>query len=378
MLFFDDLSPIDIQDKKICIRADLNVPLENGAILNDRRIIAMIPTLKRAVASRARVIVLSHLGRPQEGLYEERYSLLPIAQCLSQHLNQVVHLQKEWLSGVSVEPAQIVLCENTRFQSGEKSNDPALATRIAALADIFVMDAFGVAHRSHASTVGAIEKAPLAVAGPLLCAELAAVQKVIQGVHRPFVAVMGGAKIADKLPLLNYLLDRVDVLILGGGLANTFMVAEGRAIHDSLFEVDQVPVAKALLAKAQERGIQVLLPEDFVMDHQKIFDIGQKSARRFAEVLMNAATIVWNGPMGVFEDPRFVLGTEQVARAIAASQGFSIAGGGETLAAIDRYQLADHFSHISTGGGAFLACLSGQPLAAVEALNARIEQRAVH
>lgn len=373
MLFLDDFESIDIQHKKICVRVDLNVPMEKGIILNDRRIIAVLPTLKRLLVSSARVILLSHLGRPTAGLYEDRYSLWPVAQCLSEHLNQVVSLENDWIHGVSVEPGQIVLCENTRFQPGEKSNDPVLATHIGALADIFVMDAFGVAHRSHASTVGAIEKAPMAVAGPLLMAELAALQKVFDGAQRPLVAVMGGAKIADKLLLLNALLNRVDVLILGGGLANTFMVAKGSAIYDSLFESDQVSAAKVILARAQERGIKILLPEDFVMDHQKILDIGQKSAKCFAEVLGSAATIVWNGPMGVFEDPRFAAGTEYVARAIAASKGFSIVGGGETLAAIDRYQLAEHFSHISTGGGAFLACLSDQPLAAVRALNARTE-----
>lgn len=366
------LDDCDIHQKIMTLRVDLNVPLEDGVILNDRRIQAILPTLRYALSKNAGIILLSHLGRPEAGSADARYSLAPVADYLAQALQQPVPLIQDWLEGVQVAPGSIVLCENVRFQKGEMQNDPLLAKRIAALSERFVMDAFAVSHRTEASTVGAIHYAPVAVAGPLLMAELQALEKVFKKPVKPVVAIMGGAKISDKLAILENLFNKVDVLIVGGAMANTFLAAMGSDVGQSLYEPDQCTTALALLKKAKDCGVNLMLPEDFVIENEKILDIGPATCQAIDRVISSAGTILWNGPMGLFERAAFAKGTEFVARAVAGAPGFSVAGGGETLAAIDRYQqLGDHFDHLSTGGGAFLAYLSGEPLAAVMALEAK-------
>ncbi len=361
----------DIHQQTITMRVDLNVPLENGTILNDRRIQAILPTLRYALSKNAGIILLSHLGRPEAGSADPRYSLAPVADYLAQALQQPVPLIQDWLGGVQVAPGAVVLCENVRFEKGEMQNDPDLARRIAALSDIFVMDAFAVAHRAQASTVGAIHDAPVALAGPLLMGELQALDKVFNYPARPVVAIMGGAKISDKLAILKNLINKVNVLMVGGAMANTFLAAMGSDVGQSLYEPDQCATALALLQKAKDCGVNLLLPEDVVIESGKILDIGLQTRRAIKRVIGKAGTIIWNGPMGLFECPPFRRGTESVAQSIAASKAFSVAGGGETLAAIDQASLSDQFDHLSTGGGAFLAYLSGEPLAAVVALEAK-------
>ncbi len=407
MLTLDDC---DIDQKTITLRVDLNVPLEEGVILNDRRIQAILPTLRYALSKNAGVILLSHLGRPEAGSVDPRYSLAPVADYLAQALKQPVPLIQDWLvprqisfsechsgayipvfddlpslestplanirknlsdrvlEGVKVAPGSVVLCENVRFEKGELQNDPLLAKRIAALSDIFVMDAFAVAHRAQASTVGAIQYAKTALAGPLLMAEIRALEKVFKQPARPVVAIMGGAKISDKLAILENLLNKVDMLIVGGAMANTFLAAMGSDVGQSLYEPDQRATALALLEKAKDLGVKLMLPEDFVVENQKILDVGPITCTAIDDIVSKAGTIVWNGPMGLFERPPFNRGTESIAQSIAASKAFSVAGGGETLAAIDQAHVGDQFDHLSTGGAAFLAYLSGEPLAALTAL----------
>jgi phosphoglycerate kinase len=365
------LDDYTIHQKTITLRVDLNVPLENGTILNDRRIQAILPTLRYALSKKAGIILLSHLGRPDAGSAisaDRRYSLAPIAAYLSRCLQQSVPLVQDWVSGVQVGPGSVVLCENVRFQKGEMQNDPYLAKRIAALSDIFVMDAFAVAHRAQASTVGAIHDAPVALAGPLLMGELQALDKVFKYPARPVVAIMGGAKISEKLAILQNLINKVNILIIGGAMANTFLAALGRDVGQSLYEPDQCASALVLLEKAKDCGVNLLLPEDVVTEDGKILDIGLRTCKAIKRVIGKAGTIIWNGPMGLFERPPFKRGTLSVAQSIAAAKGFSVAGGGETLAAIDQADLGHRFDHLSTGGGAFLAYLSGKPLAAVVAL----------
>ncbi len=362
------LDSIDLDQKTITLRVDLNVPLENGIILNDRRLQAILPTVRYALSKNASIILLSHWGRPQEGTIDPLYSLAPIADYLAQVLQQPVPLIQNWLSGVQLAPGSVVLCENVRFQKGEMQNDPVLSKHIAALSDIFVMDAFAVAHRVQASTVGAIHYAHTAVAGPLFMAEVRALEKVFKNPKSPVVAIMGGAKISDKLAILEHLLNKVAVLIVGGAMANTFLAAMGRDVGASLYEPDHCVTALRVVQAAKDRGVKLMLPMDTVVEHGKIVDIGPVTCQAIDQVVSSAGTILWNGPMGFFEREPFAKGTAFVAQSIAKASGFSVAGGGETLAAIDQSQVGDQFDHLSTGGGAFLAYLSGKPLVAMTVL----------
>lgn len=378
---------IDIKNKRLLIREDLNVPMKNGQITNDKRLHAVLPTVQQALIQGAAVILMSHLGRPKEGQPDEQYSLAPVAKRLSELLKQSVRFEKDWLEGLDIQPGEVVLVENVRFLKGEKANDSALAEKMAAQCDIFVMDAFATAHRAHASTTGVAKAAKKAYAGPLLLAELEALSKALEKPKKPVVAIVGGAKVSTKLPVLRSLLEKVDVLIVGGGIANTFLLASGYKVGKSLVEDDQLVVAKALLALAEKRGVALPLPTDVrvakafseqasatvklladVSDDDMILDVGPKTADSYASLLQQAGTILWNGPVGVFEFPAFAQGTESLAKAIANSKAFSLAGGGDTLAAIDQFGVADKISYISTGGGAFLEFVEGKTLPGVEAL----------
>ena len=381
---------LDLRGKRVMIREDLNVPVKDGKVTSDARIRATLPTLKRALDQGARVMVLSHLGRPEEGVWSEAVSLAPVAAHLSELLGQRVPLIKNWLDGVDVAPGQAVLCENVRINKGEKTDDEKLARRMAALCDVFVMDAFGTAHRAEASTHGVARFAPVACAGPLLTGELDALAKALLHPKRPLVAVVGGSKVSTKLTVLESLLDKVDKLIVGGGIANTFLAASGLPVGKSLYEKDMLDTARKLLAKAKARGAEIPLPEDVVVATEfsstaaatirkaadvrcddLILDIGPLAAQRCAQILKSAGTIVWNGPVGVFEFDQFADGTRIIARAIAASGAFSLAGGGDTLAAIEKYAVETDISYVSTGGGAFLEFVEGKTLPAVAALEAR-------
>jgi phosphoglycerate kinase len=375
------LEHLDIQNKRVVIREDFNVPMKDGHIANDARIVAALPTIEYALSQGAAVILISHLGRPQEGVYDEAYTLAPIAERLSHYLKRPVTLVKDWHHGFAINPGQIALCENVRFSLGENSNDAILSQQLANLGDVYVMDAFACAHRAQASTYGALTKAKTACAGPLLCAEVAALDRALLTIERPFLAIVGGAKVSTKLTVLEALLAKVDHLIVGGGIANTFLAAEGHAVGASLYEPDLVPLAKKLLspkillpidvvvatelsaaAKAVTKNLAEISPDD------KILDIGPKTIALYQSYIAKAHTLVWNGPVGVFEYPAFAAGTQSLAESIAASSGFSLAGGGETLAAIDNYHLNDKISYISTGGGAFLEYLEGKSLPAIELL----------
>jgi len=381
----------DLAAKRVLIREDLNVPIKDGVVTSDARIRAALPTIKAGVDAGARVMLMSHLGRPKEGQFESGYSLAPVAEYLGALLNQRVRLAPDWLDGVDVEAGEVVLCENVRFNVGEKADDEALAQKMAALCDVFVMDAFGTAHRAQASTHGVAHYAPLACAGPLLAAELDALGKALENPARPVAAIVGGAKVSTKLTVLWSLSKVVDQLIPGGGIANTFIAAAGYPVGNSLFETDLVDQAKALIDKAAARGGEIPVPTDVVVgkafsadtpaiikpvadvaDDDMIFDIGPETAARFARMMHEAGTIVWNGPIGVFEFDQFGEGTRILGEAIATSGAFSIAGGGDTLAAVDKYNIAERISYISTGGGAFLEFLEGKTLPAV----AMLEQRA--
>ncbi|MEL7373219.1 MAG: phosphoglycerate kinase, partial [Pseudomonadota bacterium] len=367
---------------RVLVREDLNVPLDNGRITSDTRIRAAVPTLELALGRGAGVIVMSHLGRPKEGVYDPAASLAPVAARLSELLGRPVPLVKDWLDGVDVAPGDIVLVENVRFNVGEKAGDAALSKRMAALADVFVMDAFGTAHRAQASTSGVAEFAPVACAGPLLARELDALGRAMQEPARPFVAIIGGSKVSTKLSVLEALSDKVDQLIVGGGIANTCLAAAGLPIGKSLAEHDMLDTARRLMdstqiplptdvtvgsafsADAEARVVAV----DAVGDEDMILDIGPETAARYAEIIAGAGTVIWNGPAGVFEFDQFGAGTAAMARAIAESPAFSVAGGGDTLAAIEKYAVADGISYISTGGGAFLEFVEGKTLPAVAAL----------
>jgi len=388
----NSLAQLNLNQKRVLIRVDLNVPMQNGKITNDARLKAIIPTLKFALKAHARIMLLSHLGRPEEGVYTEALSLKPIAERLSILMNQPVRFVKDWLQGVTVEPGEIVLCENVRFNKGEKANDLTLAKQMAALCDIFVMDAFATAHRIEASTVGVAQYAPIATAGSLLLAELTALQKALRNPKHPVVAVVGGAKVSDKCLLLGSLLDKVDTLVVGGGLANTFIAAQGYSVGGSLLEPTFIAEALALLARAKSKGVQLIVPidaivaktisetaksrisnlTDIAMD-EKILDVGPKTSQLIDAIIQQAATIVWNGPLGVFEMSPFEIGTKRLANAIAnaPASAFSLAGGGETLAAIEKYGVSEKISYISTGGGAFLEYLEGKTLPAVAMLETR-------
>lgn len=379
------MSNLDLAGKRVLIREDLNVPLKAGQVSSDARIRAALPTLRQALAAGAKVLIMSHLGRPEEGVFAEEFSLAPVAERLSELLGQPVSLLRDWQQGVTLGNGEIALLENVRFNPGEKKDDETLSRAYAALCDVFVMDAFGTAHRAQASTHGVARFAPVACAGPLLAAELDALDKALANPARPLVAIVGGSKVSTKLTVLETLADKVDQLVVGGGIANTFLAASGKPVGKSLCEHDLIPAAQALMAKTH-----IPLPEDVVTgkefaesaaaetkpaaavaDDDMIFDIGPQAAAAIGDILAQAGTILWNGPVGVFEFDQFAGGTEALAHAIAASSAFSLAGGGDTLAAIDKFGIADRVSYISTGGGAFLEYVEGKTLPAVAMLQQR-------
>ncbi|EKT4448341.1 TPA: phosphoglycerate kinase [Stenotrophomonas maltophilia] len=384
------MTDLDLSGKRVLIRQDLNVPIENGRITSEQRITASLPTLKRALEQGAAVMVTSHLGRPKEGAWSEADSLAPVAQRLSELLGREVPLVRDWVDGVEVQPGQLVLLENCRMNVGEGKDDEALSKKYAALCDVFVMDAFGTAHRAQASTHGVIRFAPVAAGGPLLMAELDALAQALDAPAKPLLAIVAGSKVSTKLELLANLVGKVDQLIVGGGIANTFIAAAGYNVGKSLYEPDLLDTAKKIVADAKARGADIPLPVDVVTAKQfmpdavaevkavdavaeddLILDIGPQTAAQYAQLIEKAGTVVWNGPVGVFEFEAFSKGTEALARAIASSKAFSIAGGGDTLAAVDKFDIAQQVSYISTGGGAFLEFLEGKTLPAVAALDAR-------
>ncbi|WJI16959.1 phosphoglycerate kinase [Pseudoxanthomonas winnipegensis] len=384
------MSDLDLSGKRVLIRQDLNVPIENGQITSEQRITASVPTLKAALEQGAAVMVTSHLGRPKEGTWSEEDSLAPVAERLTALLGTKVELVRDWVDGVDVKPGQIVLLENCRMNVGEAKDDETLSKKYAALCDVFVMDAFGTAHRAQASTHGVIKYAPVAAGGPLLMAELDALGKALDNPAKPLLAIVAGSKVSTKLELLSNLVGKVDQLIVGGGIANTFIAAAGYSVGKSLCEPDLIGTAQQIVADAKARGAEIPLPTDVVVAKQflpdapatvkrvdaveaddLILDIGPDTAQAYAALIAKAGTVVWNGPVGVFEFDAFGKGTETLARAIAASSAFSIAGGGDTLAAVDKYGIAKDVSYISTGGGAFLEFLEGKTLPAVAALEAR-------
>lgn len=379
-----------LSGQRVLIRTDLNVPITDGEITSDARIVATLPTCKQAMAAGARVILMSHLGRPVEGTFDPAASLAPVAQRLSQLLESPVRLARDWLDGVKVDAGEVLLCENVRFNVGEKANDTALAKRMAGLCDVFVMDAFGSAHRAQASTHGVARFAPVACAGPLLERELTALTRSLDQPARPLCAIVGGAKVSTKLMVLESLIEIVDQLIPGGGIANTFIAAAGYPVGRSLHEPEQLGAADALLNKAASAGKEIPLPVDVVVatelaedattricsvedvhDEDMILDIGPQSIQVFSDTIRAAKTIVWNGPVGVFEVEAFAYGTREIALAIAEAKAFSIAGGGDTLAAVEKYNIASQVSYVSTGGGAFLEFLEGKTLPAVAMLESR-------
>lgn len=384
------MQDVDLAGRRVLIREDLNVPVKDGVVTSDARIRAALPTIEHALTAGARVLVMSHLGRPEEGHPSEELSLAPVAVRLGELLGRPVPLVKDWLSGVDVASGDIVLLENVRFNKGEKKDSEELAKRMAALCDVYVMDAFGTAHRAEASTHAVGRFAPIACAGPLLVGELEALDAALHAPRRPLVAIVGGSKVSTKLTVLESLLEKVDELIVGGGIANTFLLAQGHPIGKSLAEPDMVDVAKRLLAQCAERGVALPLPTDVVVAKafsaqaeadvkaiadvaadDLILDVGPDTAERFAARIASAGTVLWNGPVGVFEFDQFGQGTRVLAGAIAASPAFSLAGGGDTLAAIEKYGVGAQISYISTGGGAFLEFVEGKPLPAVVMLEKR-------
>jgi len=391
-----EMTGLDLAGKRVLIRQDLNVPVSNGVVSSDQRIKASLPTIRHCIDAGARLMIMSHLGRPEEGNPQTQYSLQPVADYLGEALGRDVPLVSNYLEQApAMDDGDVVLLENVRFNAGEKADDAGLAQQYAALCDIFVMDAFGTAHRAQASTHGVGRLAPLACAGPLLAAELDALGKALHQPASPVVAIVGGSKVSTKLTVLESLSTIVDQLIPGGGIANTFIAAAGFNVGKSLVEMDLIPEARRLMQQAQTQGRDIPIPVDVVCgkefsataeavvkpvaevdDDDMIFDIGPQTANRFGEILQQAATIVWNGPVGVFEFDQFGEGTRSLSQSIAASPAFSIAGGGDTLAAVDKYGIADQVSYISTGGGAFLEFLEGKQLPAVAMLEARYEDYA--
>ena len=385
------MTDLDLHGKRVLIRQDLNVPVKDGKVTSDKRIVASLPTIEHAMNAGAKVMVMSHLGRPTEGEYDEQFSMIPVGEHMAALLGHNVEMVKDWVNGVGeMRDGEVVLCENVRFNVGEKKNDDELSKKMAALCDIYVMDAFGTAHRAQASTHGVARYAPVACAGPLLAGELEALGKALDNPARPMVAIVGGSKVSTKLTVLESLSKVVDQLIPGGGIANTFIAASGYNVGKSLYEAALIPEAKRLMEAAKAKGGEIPVPTDVVVgkefsesaeavvkkveavaDDDMIFDIGPETAARFAEMLKSAGTIVWNGPVGVFEFDQFGEGTRSLGQAIAASDAFSIAGGGDTLAAVDKYGIADKVSYISTGGGAFLEFLEGKKLPAVAMLEER-------
>jgi phosphoglycerate kinase len=389
---FKRLTELDLAGKRVLIREDLNVPVKNGEVTSDTRIRASLATIRHCLDAGAKVIVMSHLGRPTEGEYAEEFSMKPVADRLSKLLGHPVKLVKDWLDGVEAAAGEVVLCENVRFNKGEKKDNEDLAKKMAALCDIYVMDAFGTSHRAEASTHGVGQQAPMACAGLLLAAELDALGKALKSPERPLLAIVGGSKVSGKLEVLESLSNLCDQLIVGGGIANTFIAAAGYPVGKSLYEADLIPEAKRLMEKAKVRGGEIPVPTDVVTakefsesatatikpvsevaEDDLILDIGPDTAARYAEIIKAAGTIVWNGPVGVFEIEQFSHGTQTVAKAVAESQGFSIAGGGDTLAAIEKYGIEEKVSYTSTGGGAFLEFLEGKKLPAVAMLESRAQ-----
>ncbi len=385
------MTDLDLRGKRVLIRADLNVPIQNGEVTSDTRIRASVPTIRQALDQGAAcVMVMSHLGRPKEGEYDERYSLAPVADRLAQLLGRPVRLVRDWIDGVDCRSGEVLVLENVRFLPGEKANDPELGKKMAALCDVFVMDAFGTAHRAQASTHAVARFAPQVCAGLLLARELEALSRALEDPRRPLLAIVGGSKVSTKLTVLETLTRKVDRLIVGGGIANTFIAAAGYPVGKSLYEPDLVPEAKRLMEQAEARGAEIPIPVDVVVaqefsetaeaavkpvdqvgEDDMILDIGPETAEQYADKILQAGTIVWNGPVGVFEIEQFSHGTRRIAEAIAASPAFSIAGGGDTLAAIEKFGVGDRISYQSTGGGAFLEFLEGKKLPAVEILEQR-------
>jgi phosphoglycerate kinase len=384
------MTDLDLAGKHVLIREDLNVPIQDGAVTSDARIRAALPTIRLALDRGAKVMLMSHLGRPKEGEFDPALSLEPVAARLSELLGRKVPLLRDWLDGVEVQRGEAVLCENVRFNKGEKKDAEDLARRMARLCDVYVMDAFGTAHRAEASTHGVARFAPIACAGPLLVNELVALEQAVENPARPLVAIVGGSKVSTKLTVLESLLAKVDRLIVGGGIANTFLAAVGHPIGKSLHEPDMIDTARGLIEQATARGVDIPMPTDVVVakelaanaeadvkdvsavaDDDMILDIGPDTAERFAAVVRSAGTVVWNGPVGVFEFDQFGEGTRTLARAIAQAGAFSLAGGGDTLAAIEKYGVEEGISYISTGGGAFLEFIEGKTLPAVAMLQQR-------
>ncbi|MBL4764947.1 MAG: phosphoglycerate kinase [Colwellia sp.] len=388
-----NMAELSLAGKRVLIREDLNVPVQEGKITSDARLQAALPTIKLALAAGAKVMVMSHLGRPTEGEYNAEYSLKPVADYLAAALNYPVRLVKDYLSGVEVATGELVIFENVRFNQGEKKNDDALAQQLAALCDIFVMDAFGTAHRAQASTHGVAKFAPTACAGPLLTGELNALGKALDNPARPLVAIVGGSKVSTKLTVLDSLSKIADTIIVGGGISNTFVAAAGHEVGKSLYEADLIPEAQRLCAETEvifaddvtvtrdgfndwkHDSATVIKSASEVDALDDIIDYGPETAKKVAEIIKSAGTILWNGPVGVFEMDAFAKGTEVISHAIADSAAFSIAGGGDTLAAVDKYGIKDKISYISTGGGAFLEFLEGKKLPAVEILEQRAKNK---
>ncbi len=381
------LGDVDVAGKRVMMRLDLNVPVEDGRVTSDTRIREALPGIRQALDAGAGVLLLSHLGRPEEGRFDESASLRPVADRLAELMGRKVRLERDWLNGVTIEPGDLVLGENVRFNKGEKANDDELSRQMAGLCDVFVMDAFGTAHRAQASTEGVIRFAPVACAGPLLDRELTVLGKALSHPKRPMLAIVGGAKVSTKLSVLDSLLDQVDELIVGGGIANTFIAAAGHKVGRSLIEGELVEEAQRLIRKAHGRGGSIPIPTDVVVakefsataqpmvrsieevgPDEMILDIGPLTAASYSDIIAGAATIIWNGPVGVFEFPGFAAGTRSVAEAVGRSSGFSIAGGGDTLAAIEMFGVSEEIDYVSTGGGAFLELVEGKTLPAVAAL----------
>ena len=383
---------VSLKHQRVLIREDLNVPLNNGQITSDVRIRAAIPTIQYAVDQQAAVIVMSHIGRPQPGQFDAALSMKPVADYLSGVLSCPVRYVRDWVDGVDVQPGEVVLCENVRFEVGEMENAEHLSRKMAALCDVFVMDAFATAHRAQASTAGVAKYAPVACAGPLLLSELEAIGQAMQTPERPLVAIVGGSKVSTKLTVLETLLDKVDVLIVGGGIANTFLVASGVNVGASLYEPDYLETAKNIMEKAKEQGVSIPLPLDVsvatsfspdaqatiksldeIDDNDQVLDVGPLTAATYEQQMRDAKTILWNGPVGVFEFPAFSGGTQALGKAIANSSAYSLAGGGDTLAALDQFNLQDQMSYISTGGGAFLEYIEGKVLPAIQSLKQQVK-----
>lgn len=392
---FLKMDMLDLKNKRLLIRADLNVAMQAGKITNDARLRAALPSIQLALKKGAAVILVSHLGRPKAGEVSSEFSLQPVRERLELLLGHSIRFEKNWIAGLKISPGEVVLCENVRFLPGEAENDPLLAQKMAMLCDIFIMDAFGTAHRAQASTEGIIKYAPIASAGLLLEKELDALNKIFAQPKHPLVAIVGGAKVSTKLQLLQALLERVDALIVGGGIANTFIKAQGYPIGSSLFEPNFVEQAKELIIQAKKQNKALMIPEDVVTAKEisesipgtiknlleieasdKILDVGPATVKKYTETILKANTIIWNGPLGMFEYTPFSAGTQAIARAIAISPGFSVAGGGETLAAIDKFNVSDKISYISTGGAAFLEFLEGKSLPAIIALEMRCKDNA--